>query len=221
MPQSKVMLVLGCGMTDRGTLARDGQRSVHIARNLLEHEADGLLRIVFSGGSSPRLAHIGAREAALMASAMTELPAERRVPFVIEDRSSSTITNILMSRPHLMDVTSGGTLLVVRGPNHSKRRLIYCLKKVLGPRVSIRIVGRRRLTPRTFWHETISLLSISILLGGTKDGDADEVRRRVAERTHRLNARADGQRPSHLGSCDCHANQLGDGTQGRRRSPGN
>lgn len=170
-----VVLVLGCGINNDGSLPDDPKRSVDIAARLYESGRTPL--IILSGGLSYKADFTpphGESEAMYVYAQNIGLTADA---LFVENESKDTLGNAYFAKIRYLMPKSLRRLAVILGPNHSLKRVKYIFDKVLGDEYEVEFIEQNANRNGEAEREDGSLKILNEWLHGIPDGDHKSVHR--------------------------------------------
>lgn len=163
------ILVLGCGIDEKGELGDDALSSVKMAADLFNQQA--VQWLIFCGGVSYKADFappIGEAQAMKDYAVKLGIPADK---ILVEAGSKDTLGNAYFSKVNLLMPLGLRSVAILRGPNHSEERLRYIFQKVLGPDYKYDFILRDEVRPEERERESKSLSLLRNWLDDVKDGD--------------------------------------------------
>jgi len=169
--QYDVLLVLGCGIDERGILSPDARTSVERAVGLFGQRTAPML--LFSGSFSYKadfVPPIGEAQAMKDYAIALGVPTDK---ILVEAGSKDTLGNVYFSKVNLFVPLGLHRIAVLRGPNHSVERLQFIFQKVLGDGYSYDFIQRAEIRPeeQEREREKSSLIVLKKWLDDIPDGD--------------------------------------------------
>ena len=176
----KAVVVLGCGIDSVGKLNQDAENSVRLAIDALEADQNSCL--VMTGSISYKATfRLSISEAQAMKDYATSLDVSQDKIFV-EAESKDTLGNFYFTKLNLLIPLNIYDILVIRGPNHSDKRIEYIATKVLGNQYTFSVISPDIVRPEEQAREKASLTLARKWLDPIDDGDMLSIYRLMRDR---------------------------------------